>query len=81
MEILFEKSAISLYDHAKKKITELRIISERSELWLQQFLDHPENLNNKRKILQTCELIKEISSMFAENVKVKQDGTLSKDYL
>jgi hypothetical protein len=34
MEILFEKSAIDLYNHAKKKITEIRIISQRSELWL-----------------------------------------------
>jgi len=53
MEILFEKSAIDLYNQAKKKIAELRIISERSELWLQEFLDHPELSSTRRKIIQT----------------------------
>jgi len=34
MTILFEKSAIDLYNFAKSEVSEIRIHSQSSELWL-----------------------------------------------
>lgn len=74
LEIIFDEKDKELYNVFTRLISSMRILSERSEIWLAEFMErlqaHQPDLN------KTIDLLNQIHALFYENAKINQHGTV-----